>query len=260
MFRFAFYLWLVNSPLHLAFLLSYYRCPYRAPLPQALAKLILMMYYWPTEPFCTDRIRFPLFLSEPRPANISADIVFLVDSSTPVGQGGFDREKRFVKSLAKYLNVSPQKSKAAVIAYNDTAYTVLKFTEYQTEVEFSLRLDMEEWFGGIRNITGALEGAATLLSQARANSPKIVVLVTAGRHISGDIIADSLKKLAATVIVVTVGSDADYRDFLPVVDSIDDLFVAPSFDDLGYEVQPIVKYIVKRLGELSKFFFNYTFL
>ena len=140
-------------------------------------------------------------------------------------------------------------------AYNDTAYTVLKFTDYQTEVEFSLRLDMEEWFGGIRNITGALEGAATLLSQARANSPKIVVVVTAGRHISGDIIADSLKKLAATVIVVTVGSDADYRDFLPVVDSIDDLFVAPSFDDLGYEVQPIVKYIVKRLGELSQFFF-----
>lgn len=229
-----------------------------APLPQALAILTLIMYHWPTKPLCTERIRFPLFLSEPRPANISADIVFLVDSSTPVGQGGFGSEKSFVKSLAKYLNVSPQKSNAAVIAYNDTAYTILKFTDYQSEVEFNLRLDMEQWFGGIRNITAALERAATLLSQARANSPKIVVLVTAGRHISGKIIADSLKKLEATVIVVTVGSDADYRDFLPVVDSVDDLFVAPWFDDLRYEVQPIVKYILKRLGKLSQFFYFFS--
>lgn len=193
--------------------------------------------------------------SEPKPANITADVVFLIDSSTSVGQDGFDKEKNFVKSLAKYLNVSHEKSRAAVIAYSTTARTVLKFTDYQTETDFNQKLDKEQWIGGTRRIDRAVEAAATLLSQARANVPKIVVMVTGGRG-TGDtplgVAAQPLKDMRAKTIVVAVGSDADHRDFLPVVDITDDVFGVPVFDDLRYEVQPIVKYTVKHFGKLME--------
>ena len=199
-----------------------------------------------------------IIFSEPKPANISADVVFLIDSSTAVGQNGFDKEKNFVKSLAKYLNVSPGKSRAAVIIYSDTVRPVLTFTGFQMETDFNQKLDEEPWIGGTRRIDRALEAASTLLSQAGGNAPKIVVLVTGGGHNGSDgdtplgIAGQPLKDMGAKTIIVTVGSEADHTDFLPVVDSRDDIFGVPLFDDLHFEVQPIVKYVVKHFGEIRR--------
>lgn len=205
------------------------------------------------------------FFSEPKPANITADVIFLMDSSTSVGRDGFDKEKSFVKSLAKYFNVSPGKSRAAVIAYSTTARTVLTFTAYQSETDFNDKLDKEPWFGGSRRIDRALEAAATLHSQSpeRSKVPKIVVLITAGEQTTSvgatplGVAAQPLKDIGAKTIVITVGSEADPRNLLPVVDSKDDMFGVPLFNDLRYEVQPVVKYTVKHFG---KYWYNYFLL
>lgn len=181
-----------------------------------------------------------------------------MDASTSVGRDSFDKEKDFVKSLAKYFNVSPGKSRAAVVAYSTYARTVLKFTDYQSETDFSDVLDKEQWFGGNRRIDRALEAADTLLSQARSKVPKIVVLVTAGRQTSSvgatplGVAARPLKDIGAKTIVVTVGSEADHRELRPVVNSMSDIFGVPLFEDLRYEVQPVIEYTVKHFGELNE--------
>lgn len=203
------------------------------------------------------KIRSPslLLISEPKPANISADIIFLMDSSTSVGREGFDKEKNFVKSLAKYFNVSPGKSRAAVIAYSNNARTVVKFTDYQSEEDFNDRLDRQPWVGGGRRIDRALDAAATLMRQARSEVPKILVLVTSGRQTSSpdakplEIAGKPLRDMGVKNIVVTVGSEVDRKDLLLVVHSTDDIFGVPLFDDLRYEVQPVVKYTVNFFGE-----------
>lgn len=181
-----------------------------------------------------------------------------MDSSTSVGRDGFNREKGFVKSLAKYFNVSPGKSRAAVVAYSNFARTILKFTDYQSETDFNDKLDTEPWFGGIRRIDRALEAASTLLSQARPNVPKVVVLVTAGQQTTsagarpmGEA-ARPLKNMGAKTVVVTVGIEADLKIFLPVVNSISDLFGVKLFDELRYEVQPVVNQVVDHFGELNE--------
>ena len=177
-----------------------------------------------------------------------------MDSSTSVGRDGFDKEKSFVKSLAKYFNVSPGNSRAAVVAYSSFARTVLKFTDYQSETDFNDKLDKEPWFGGSRRIDRALEAADTLLSQARSKVPIIIVLVTAGRQTTTPlgVAAQPLKDIGAKTIVITVGSEAGHQTLLPVVDSMSDIFGVPLFDDLRYEVQPVVKYTVKHFGELNE--------
>lgn len=180
-----------------------------------------------------------------------------MDSSTPVGRDGFNKEKEFVKSLAKYFNVSPGNSRAAVVAYSKFARTILKFTDYQSETDFNDKLDTEPWYGGSRRIDRALEAASTLLSQARPNVPKIVVLVTAGQPTSlgakplGEA-ARPLKNMGAKTVVVTVGREADFKNYISVVNSINDLFSVKLFDDLWYEVQPVVNHVVKHFGELNE--------
>lgn len=181
-----------------------------------------------------------------------------MDSSTSVGRDGFNKEKEFVKSLAKYFNVSPGNSRAAVVAYSNFARTILKFTNYQSETDFNDKLDAEPWYGGSRRIDRALEAAATLLSQARPKVPKIVVLVTAGQQTTsidtmplGEA-ARPLKNMGAKTVVVTVGRKADFKNLLSVVNSINDLFGVKLFDDLPYEVQPVVNHVVKHFGEFNE--------
>ena len=181
-----------------------------------------------------------------------------MDSSSSVGRDGFNKEKDFVKSLAKYFNVSPGNSRAAVVAYSNFARTILKFTDYQSETDFNDKLDTAPWYRGNRRIDRALQAASTLLGQARPDVPKIVVLVTAGQQTTsagakplGEA-ARPLKTMGAKTVVVTVGREADFNDFLPVVNSISDLSGVKLFDDLRYEVQPVVNHVVKHFGELNE--------
>ena len=181
-----------------------------------------------------------------------------MDSSTSVGRDGFNKEKEFVKSLAKYFNVSPGNSRATVVAYSNFARTVLKFTDYQSETDFNDKLDTEPWYRGSRRIDRALEAASTLLSQARPNVPKIVVLVTAGQQTTSagakplGVAARPLKNMGAKTVVVTVGREADFKNFLSVVNSVNDWFGVKLFGDLLYEVQPVVDHVVKHFGELNE--------
>ena len=181
-----------------------------------------------------------------------------MDSSTSVGRDGFSKEKEFLKSLAKYFNVSPGNSRAAVVAYSNFARTVLKFTDYQSETDFNDKLDTAPWYRGSRRIDRALEAASTLLSQARPNVPKIVVLVTAGQQTASAgakplwEAARPLKNMGAKTVVVTVGREANFKNFLAIVNSVNDLFDVKLFGDLRYEVQPVVDQVVKHFGELNE--------
>ena len=49
------------------------------------------------------------------PEDFNADILFMVDSSSPVSKADFQRQKDFVTLIAKHLNVLP--SRAALVIY-----------------------------------------------------------------------------------------------------------------------------------------------
>lgn len=191
---------------------------------------------------------------EPKPANVNADIVFVIDSSTTVGRDGFDKEKDFIKAMAKYMKVSPDNSRASVITYSSNVRNVLNFTDHQTEMSFNQKIDREQWTGGTRRIDLALDAAVTSMSQARLNVQKIVILVTGGRQSvgAGDTLerhAQRLNSMGAKLLIVIVGSEANHRDFIPLVHSSDDIFSSSLFSDLRFEVQPIIKHIVQNFGE-----------
>ena len=83
--------------------------------------------------------------------DIDADVVFLVDSSSFVSQKNFVKEKEFVKSLVKFLNVSPEYSRASVVLFGSSPNKEIRFGDYRKLSEFNLRLDQTRLLGGQSN-------------------------------------------------------------------------------------------------------------
>lgn len=69
-------------------------------------------------------------------------IVFLLDSSSPVKPEQFQKEKEFIKSLAKRLYVGiVEKTYAAVVNYGSFPLTNIGFDDYSSFQEFERRVD-----------------------------------------------------------------------------------------------------------------------
>ena len=111
---------------------------------------------------------FVVFISEPPVHNITTEVVFVLDASSTVGTDNFDREKAFVKLLARSLNVASGKSRAALIVYSTNAVTVKELGDYKTFQEFERTLDEIYFYGGeMRRIDRAFEEAVGLFKKAR---------------------------------------------------------------------------------------------
>lgn len=69
-------------------------------------------------------------------------IVFLLDSSSPVRPEQFQKEKEFIKSLAKRLYVGiVEKTFATVVNYGSFPLTNIGFDDYSSFQEFERRVD-----------------------------------------------------------------------------------------------------------------------
>ena len=186
--------------------------------------------------------------------DVTADIVFMVDSSASVGSENYQKEKEFVKSLARLVNVTSEKSKVAVIAYSTRTIPVVQFDGYQSLDDLDEKVDDMPLLGGsYRRMDVALQKASQiLLNSARQHAPKIAVLLTAGRQIPSGVSLDTatqpVRSLNGTVIVVALGQQYDKRELDPVVSEPKDLFEIESFDVLLSRARTIGKAIEEKSG------------
>lgn len=150
-----------------------------------------------------------------QPLDFDADIVFLMDASSFVTQRNLVDEKDFVKSLAKFLNVSPGTSRAALVLYGTFSITEMRFNDSRSLRDFSDGVDLAQAVGGLRRMDIALEEATNLLADKRRGMPHVVVLVTTGEQsssVDGIPLDDALKpleNLGVHTFVVAIGHDPD---------------------------------------------------
>lgn len=150
-----------------------------------------------------------------QPLDFDADIVFLMDASSFVTQRNLVDEKDFVKSLAKFLNVSPGTSRAALVLYGTFSITEMRFNDSRSLRDFSDGVDLAQAVGGLRRMDIALKEATNLLADKRRGMPHVVVLVTTGEQsssVDGILLDDALKpleNLGVHTFVVAIGHDPD---------------------------------------------------
>lgn len=196
-----------------------------------------------------------------RPMEFTAGVVFIVDSSSEVSRENYIKEKGFVKSLAKTLNLAPGKTRGSVVIYSSVASLLIRFNEHSNSTAFDKAVDDLPYLGSLRRMDLGLQEGAVAMKDARPGAPKVVVLLTSGRQsLSRDKLAQSVKPLmdlGANVFVVAIGSQPDEQELRPVVKKPEDVLKVSTFDDLTSQLRPIARHIVNKTGKNHVMFVLY---
>jgi len=198
-----------------------------------------------------------MFLTERKPEkvyDVNADIVFLVDSSTSVGEENFGKLKDFVSNVARSLNLAHARSRVAVILFSSYAQLAIGFSDHSTMLTFKEDVDKLSLVGGSRRIDRALDAAVTLLGNVPSDRPKVVIMLTAGKQDSGfsNTLANAgapLHTMRAQTYVVAIGREPDVLELRPVYRFDSNLFVVSPFASLEPRTRPIAEHIAERTGE-----------
>ncbi|KAM5156748.1 collagen alpha-4(VI) chain-like [Mantella aurantiaca] len=142
-----------------------------------------------------------------RSAN-QADIVFLVESSTRIGESDFQKAKDFLHGFVSGLDVSINKIRIGLAQYNDETNTVFLLNDYTTKSEILEKIQNLSYIRGTAYTGKALEIVNSRFftesagSRATENIAQILIVVTSGK--STDEVKQPAKELKSRGISVYV--------------------------------------------------------
>ena len=188
-----------------------------------------------------------------KPLDFDADLLFLIDSSYDVGRENYEKEKDFVKALAYTLNLSPGKTRMAVIIYSTSSRRVIGFTDHTSTPSFDAAVDSMPFLGGRRRFDEALLQAGSVLKTARPSASKVLILMTAGKsQVSGarslTQTMELLRPYRTKAFVVAIGPQVDNSELRPVVTESNDIFPVSAFGVLRQKSRAIARDIKNKTG------------
>ena len=183
-------------------------------------------------------------------SDVTADIVFLIDSSSSVNPADHKKEKNFVAALAKSLNFGSGKMRVAVILYSDYARQAIRFDVVKNPESLQSVLDGLQQLRGGRRVDRALTSAIQMFRGSRPEVRHILVLIASGEHTSESInpfktAVQQLKTLSVERFVVAIGPESSGEDLRSVVERDADVIYVPTFDTLSSQILRIAEHISK---------------
>ncbi|KAG5845995.1 hypothetical protein ANANG_G00145050 [Anguilla anguilla] len=182
--------------------------------------------------------------STTRPApicgKIKADIVFLVDESSSIGNNNFQKLKDFLFRVVTYFPViGPKGTQFAVVRYSDEPRIEFRLNEYKDRNSV-LRALKGVYYGGGNTRTG--QGIGYVLEELfqeslgmRQQVPHVLVLITDGKA-QDDVVPPSRFAHAHGVSVLAVGvAGADLEELGKIAPPTDykNIFYTTTFDDFS---------------------------
>ena len=194
------------------------------------------------------------FLVSDEPSDFSADVIFLMDSTSDVDEQDYIVEKNYVKSMAMLLNLGPRKTRVALYVYSYYTKSLASF-EFDNRQAFAAIVNEAPHLGGSRRIDLALEAAVQLLkTRSRSSVPKFVVLITAGAQArapnvkSLSVLAKSLRDQGARLFVIGIRPRFDVRELLSAVETRADIFPVTSYTGLLPAATPMARHMMASWG------------
>lgn len=188
---------------------------------------------------------FPV-LSDPKPADKDhVNVIFLLDASIGVRLNNFEKQKDFVKVMARSFQLPIRQSKMAAFSYGAFTAASGKLNTYQSLNEFDRDVDALQLISGQRRMDEALNAASNIIRQDTSPVRNIIVLLTAGRQarLYQGLIGSNYSKVAqdvgAEMYVVAIGREPSLDELRPIVVNPEDIYPVGSFDYLQREAQPI---------------------
>ena len=79
---------------------------------------------------------------------LAVDILFVLDTSSGVGQENFNKMLQFVKEIIKVFDVNNQMTRVSVITYDSDARLVIRFTDYNNIDRLNTAIDAIQYVNG----------------------------------------------------------------------------------------------------------------
>nr|XP_015212362.1 PREDICTED: collagen alpha-6(VI) chain-like isoform X2 [Lepisosteus oculatus] len=139
----------------------------------------------------------------------AADIVFLVDGSTSIGETNFNEVRNFLYTFVEGLDVGLNKVRVGLAQYSDEVYQEFLLNKYSDKQDILEQMQNLQYRTGGTNTGKALEFLRTQYfteeagSRATLGIPQVVIVITDG--VSADEVREPAKKLRENVTVFVVG-------------------------------------------------------
>lgn len=173
-----------------------------------------------------------------------------MDSSLTVEQKVYDRQKNFIKSMVRSLNLSTDKSRVAVVNYGGDSVEVVRFSSPQDVAAIENRVNNARRVGRKRDIAKALQFSASLLEKSRPDVSKVIIFLTSGSELYLTSPSQLLRDYGADRYVIAIGSDLDEEELTPIIDEPRDMFTMRTPPELTWKTEYIIDEIIKRTGKL----------
>ncbi|KAK7115067.1 hypothetical protein V1264_001009 [Littorina saxatilis] len=168
-----------------------------------------------------------------------ADVVFMLDGSSSVGDGNFQRLLNYVKIVSSQLPVSQQGVHVGVMQFASRPSVQFGLGVYTDRASLLKSIDNIQYMGGGSNTADALKALRTeMFSQgmgARPGVPRIAIVVTDGGSSStSDTVkeADLARQNHISLMAVGVGSGVNRAQLQAIADQSNDALTVDTFDQL----------------------------
>ncbi|XP_060706238.1 collagen alpha-6(VI) chain [Hemiscyllium ocellatum] len=135
-----------------------------------------------------------------------ADVAFLVDESSSVGEANFELIRNFLHNFIKVLDIGSEKVRVGLVQYSNTPTAYVHFKTHQDKGEILRHIANTPYRGGSANMGAAVSFLKDNYFQPRASGretrgiPQIAIVITTGN--SNDDVKSSaaaLRRLGVTV-------------------------------------------------------------
>ncbi|XP_066271290.1 cartilage matrix protein-like [Branchiostoma lanceolatum] len=165
------------------------------------------------------------------------DLIFLLDSSTSLGQSNFEKIKKYAKDIVDDLPIHTGLTRIGLVQYSDTPSDVVFLKDYESKAGISEAIDGLSYLGGATFTGEAIDHTRTIsFSQSNGNRdhiPDSLVVLTDGKS-SDDISFPSLsaRQKGVNVFVVGVGDDLDGETLRGIAGDPNKVLTVPNDDAL----------------------------
>ena len=178
-----------------------------------------------------------------------------MDSSQTISPESFQAQKDFVKSVARYFEIIPTRTRSGVVNFGSDPTMSIQLNDYTDVHSFVRAVDVVPLLGGGKRLDKALVYAARILSKGRRGAQKIALVLTDGRqgsHVGADQFRDAaraLHSLGVKTYAVGVGDGVNFGVMSAVSVKPDDVFYVRTFARLLQLAPSVTSHIIS--GELK---------
>lgn len=177
-----------------------------------------------------------------------ADLAFLVDSSSSVGSGNFQKLENFLKNAVTKLDIGKDKVHVGLMQYSSYPSMQFPLNMYTNRGDTLKAIEGMQFMGGDTNTGDAIQNMRQqMFSQtggARNNVPRIAIVVTDGgssNNAKTTQQADGARRDHIGLISVGVGSAVNSYELQLIADDQTKVVKVNSFDQLEQAVDQILQ-------------------